>query len=144
MEYWGNCDNNREIFKYLNPSSNDMLSEFNNSDRYNIISSLNKYYLELRNRIGVNSDITFGLEIECDDAITKIISEELDSDLSFSNWQMSLHAGIEIVSPVLRDSDNCWTDLCDVCKIVSENANLTDNVGGHIHIGTQILGNNSK
>lgn len=148
MEYRGNCDNNREVFKYLNPNDNDMLSEFNNSDRYNMISLINKYYLELRNRIGVSSDITFGVEIECDGATTKIIGEELDRDLFLSKWQMepdgSIPKGIEIVSPVLRDRDECWIDLCDVCQIISENANLTDNVGGHIHIGTQILGNNSK
>lgn len=149
MEYRGiSSDNDRKIFEYLNPSSNEMLSELNNSDRLNVISLLKKYYLELRSRIDVSSDITFGLEIECDHANTKIIGEKLDADLSFSNWKMepdgSLPLGIEIISPVLRDSQDNWIDVCGVCNVIGKNADLTDNVGGHIHIGTQILGNNPK
>ena len=124
------CDNNREIFGYLNPNGNEMLSLLNNSDRYKVISLLNKYYLELRDRIGVSSDITFGVEIECDDATTKIIDDELNRDLAFSCWKMepdgSIPKGIEVISPVLRDNRYDWFDLSNVCKVIGENANLTE------------------
>lgn len=149
MGYRDSCDNNREIFEYLNPNTNDMLSEFNNSDRYQVISLLNKYYLELRNRIGISSDITFGLEIECDNAGPEIVFEKLSDEIWFRDWEIDLDGsipfGLEVISPVLRDFKDNWFDLSRVCNvIVGSRGVVSDNVGGHIHIGTQILGNNSK
>ena len=149
MENMVNCGNNREIFKYLSPNGNDKLSEFNNSDRYNMVSLLNKYYLELRNRIGVSSDITFGLEIECDKVSTDVISRSLYDDECFMDWGIepdgSIPLGLEIISPVLRDIEANWLDLSSICDVlVDSKAVVSDNVGGHIHVGTQILGNNSK
>ena len=57
-------DNDRTIFSYLNPKNNDMLSKLNKKDLYEILLCLDKYYLEYRDLLGINSDITFGIEIE--------------------------------------------------------------------------------
>lgn len=145
----GSCDNDRKIFDYLNPNGNDMLSVLNNSDRHLVISLLNKYYLELRDRIGISSDITFGVEIECDNVNTRLINQILYNNFLSGDWVMepdgSIPNGIEVISPVLRDNKCDWFDLSSVCNgIVNSKAVVSDNVGGHIHVGTQILGNNSK
>ena len=56
----------------------------------------------------------------------------------------SLSNGAEINSPVLRDTDGTWIQLRDVCDIVTPYAYVMDNTSAHVHVGTQILGNNPK
>lgn len=140
---------NDDILKFLTPQDNVMLSEFSNSDRNYMMYLLRQYYLGLRNTIGVSKDITFGLELEFDEVKdTDIIDCELYNDSTLKDWCMvpdgSLPNGAEINSPVLRDSEDTWIDLSRVCDLIDEYAYISDNVGGHIHIGTQILGNNPK
>lgn len=139
---------NDDIFKFLGKDGNVMLSELSNSDRIYMIMMLKQYLLQLRNRININDNITFGLEIEFEEALIDMIQEELDDIFSSGNWQMvpdgSLSNGAEIVSPVLTDNENAWIDLSCVCDIVSNNAYVMDNTSAHVHIGTQILGKNPK
>jgi len=132
----------------LNIDENVILSELSNSDRNYVVYLINQYYLSLRNSLNIGKDITFGFEIEFEDARRKIIELELLKYFPDKDWRVvddrSLYNGGEINSPVLRDSEKTWIDLSLVCDIVSNNAVVLDNSSAHIHIGTQILGNNSK
>lgn len=142
-----NRDNN-EIFEFLYPGSNDMLSKMSVSDRLYAISTLKKYYLELRRNLGLSSDVTFGLEIEFEDANRKVIEQELIKRFPDNRFKVvddgSLYNGGEINTPVFTDSEDNWLDLKTVCDIVFRNASVLDNTGGHIHVGMHILGNNPK
>ncbi len=144
MEY------NDKILEYLNPLDNVNLSLLNNSDRYNIIILLKQYYLELRDEIYFPDDASVGLEIEFENADREIIQRELDILFVRPLWKVvddrSLYNGAEINSPIISNNENnfSWMDLSNVCDIVSRNASILDNSSGHIHIGMQILGKNSR
>ena len=146
MEY-GWCEN-KNILDILNVDENVILSELSNSDRNYVVYLINQYYLSLRNCLNLEQDITFGFEIEFEDARRKIIELELLKYFPDRDWRVvddrSLYNGGEINSPVLRDSEKTWIDLSLVCDIISNNADVLDDSSAHIHIGTQILGNNSK
>ena len=59
------------------------------------------------------------------------------------NWKIvddsSLDSGVEINSPILTDSKECWEELKKVCKMASKHSIVGENCGGHIHIGKQVL-----
>ena len=138
----------QDIYKYLNPNSNDIITTMNNSDRVNIMLSLRKYYLELRESLNIDNHVTFGTEIEFEDANRSDIESELASIFPDGSWKVvddgSLYQGGEINSPVLRDTEKTWLDLSTVCNIVNKNAQVLENTSAHVHIGMHILGNNPK
>ena len=139
--------NNKEIFEYLNPNDNIVLSEFNEYDLYDTLRLINQYYLEFRKSLGLNERITYGFELEFEHANNKRIEEELMlEDLDY-RWYItkdkSLTNGGEIPSPVLTDRKKDWDELTRVCNIIENNARIDRNSSSHIHIGTQILGEKS-
>ena len=141
-------ENNKEIFRYLNPNSNDTILSMNNSDRINIMSSLKNYLLELRPTLNIGDDVTFGAEIEFENAKRNVIENYIQDNFPYRSWivkdDRSLYNGGEINSPVLRDTEKTWIDLSNVCNVVKENAEVLENTSSHVHIGMQILGNNPK
>ena len=140
--------NNYDIFRMLNVCDNDIFGSMNISDRLELISLIKKYYLEYRDKINVSDDITFGIEIEFENANRSEIESRLLKLFPDLKWCVvddgSLVDGGEINSPILRDNNNDWINLSKVCDIVAKNSNGFDHAGGHIHIGMQILGNNPK
>ncbi len=133
------------LFKFINPYSNDYLSTMKGRDLQEFMILLDEYYLSLRDNIGLSLNDTFGIEIEFENANYGQIKEKLINDFSCNNWiihdDISLTNGGEISSPVLYDNKKTWNTVERVCSIASECAKIGDNAGGHIHIGTQILGN---
>ena len=140
------CGN--DLFSFLNPSENDMLYDISNSDKLCLRNLMKQYYLELRKNLGISKDVTFGLEIEFESLYTHVIEKEMMRIFGDNSWCMvpedSILNGAEINSSVLTDSEETWDTLDTVCNIVRSNANICDLASGHIHIGTQILGNNPK
>ena len=141
-------ENNTSVFKYLSPSSNDKLLSMSDKDLVNIMQSLKKYYLELRDTINVSKELTFAGEIEFEEAFRDDIELRLYSLFPNGEWIVkddnTLSNGGEINTPILRDTKKSWIDLSTVCDIVSNHAHVLDNTSGHIHIGMHILGNNPK
>ena len=132
------------VFKYINPNSNDKLSKMSGPDLQDLIILIDDYYLKLRSQLGFDKYITFGLELEFENAMNDRIESELCRVLPNGDWTIksdsSLHNGAEINSPVLRDTKNSWENLKKVCSVVEPLASIDINSGGHIHIGTQTLG----
>lgn len=135
-----------KIFKFIWPEENNMLSELNGKDLQELIDLLDNYYLEIRSSLGFDDNITFGVEIEVENAKTESIKRELSRYLLSDEWQVkrdgSLSNGAEIISPILRDEEDNWKDLWAACNVLSSYSKIGDNAGGHIHIGTQIIGDN--
>ncbi len=136
------------VFKFIDPNSNDKLSEMNGFDLQDLIILIDAYYIQLRNRLGFEQYITFGLELEFENAMRDKIDKELNLIFSNDEWRTkrdsSLKNGAEINSPILRDNKTTWKNLDKVCSIVEPLASIDKNSGGHIHIGTQVLGNNKE
>ena len=137
-----------DILKFLYPNSNDILSNMTNSDRLYTMYLLKQYYLKLRNKLGIEKEATFGLEIEFDNANRSLIEELVNTTNTKDIWKVeedgSLPNGGEIISPLLRDNESSWTDLSKICNIANTYAEESELAGAHIHIGMHILGNNPK
>lgn len=134
-----------QIFYYLNPNDNDMLSELNGNDLQDLFILIDDYSLSLRKNLGFKNGITFGFEIEVENVKNfKHMSSLIHNNLV--NWKISddisLNNGKEIISPILNDKEIYWNKLKKACDIIKKYANIDTNSGGHIHIGTQVLGNN--
>lgn len=153
-------DNDRTIFNYLNPVDNDIISEIKYEDLEQLMFWLNKYYLEYRDIIGIDEDITFGIEIEMENFKCKIneyfefqllINQIVGNDRWECKNDISLRHvvgdeirwGREISSDVLTDTRKSWIDIANVCKVASSYGSIGDKCGAHVHVGAQILGNNT-
>ena len=136
------------VFKFINPNGNDKLSEMSGFDLQDLIILIDEYYIQLRNQLGLEQYITFGLELEFENAMRDRIDRQLSETFHNGDWMTkhdgSLNNGAEINSPILRDNETTWRDLDKVCSIVGPLASIGKKSGGHIHIGTQTLGNNKE
>ena len=136
------------IFNFINPNENNKLSEMSAYDLKELVVLLDEFYIQLRSKLGLGSYITFGLELEVENALTQRICKKLKETFPNGNWSdktdSSLINGLEINSPVLKDNKKAWDDLNKICSILKHSANIDKNSGGHIHIGTQTLGNQKE
>lgn len=132
------------LFDYIKPKNNDMFSEMRGIDLQDLIYYIENYYLELRNCLGFEDYITFGLELEFENAMRNRIKNKLNKYHLADTWEFksdgSLTNGAEINSPILKDKGDSWDNLKKVCSIVNKRATIGTNSGGHIHIGTQVIG----
>ena len=132
------------LFSFIKAQDNDKLSEMCGIDLQELLYYIDNYYLELRNRLGFSDFVTFGLELEFENAMRNRIETKLNETLGKDVWVLkddgSLDDGAEINSPILRDKVSTWKNLKQVCDVVSDNASIGKKSGGHIHIGTQVLG----
>ena len=137
------------IFNFLKPSQNTKLCQLKKLDLQELIILIKKFYLSLRNTLNLDDSITFGLEIEFEHANTEMIDSIIDKKYSKGDdwctvFDGSLDRGEEINSPILRDSIKTWIDLKKVCSIVRRYAKICNHSSGHVHVGTQTLGDNSE
>lgn len=137
-----------KIFEFLNPNCNDMISKMNEKDLKQLITVLNKYYLVLRDKLPFDENISFGLEIEFENAHRYHIDHELYKHMHGMGYctinDRSLEDGAEISTPILYNNRETWEMISKVCNIVSRWAQIGKNSGGHIHVGANILENNSQ
>ncbi len=138
-------DDGNEI-KFINAYGNDMLSEMKGIDLQSFINELTCFYLTLRPKIGIDKNVTFGMEFEYENASYRLIGNEIEKhdDLSFwiSTTDGTVNGG-ELVSPVCTDTKKTWNDLKIICGILKKAGAETLNcAGGHIHIGAPILTGN--
>ncbi len=148
-------------FNFFDLESNDKLSLMSEKDKCEFIKELLKYKLKLRNNLGIDNSLTFGLELEfenikCDiNKFSKLFSYlELPEgnivDLYHDThlWNLvddkTLDNGEEIRSPILIDNQKYWLSLSRVCSFVKKYASVGEHSAGHIHIGSQILNNKKE
>ena len=135
--------NNYDIFKILPPNLNDKLSMLSKSDILDIKKFLNKYYLELRNKIDSDNNITFGLEFEFEDAHLSRIEEELINLNLGEDWtlkeELTVDSGAEVTTPILTDNNTTWLNIQKICTMLSKHSKILYSAGAHVHIGAQIF-----
>lgn len=136
------------VFKLFKPDDNDKISEISGLDLQDLIILICDYNLKLRDRLGLERKVTFGLELEFENADVKKIKENLKENFPLGKWNLgvdgTLDFGGEVTSPILRDTLKTWDDVDKVCNIIRPFASIGSHSGGHIHIGTQVLGSNKE
>lgn len=136
------------IFKFINPNSNDKLLKLAGS-KEELLRLLNhNFYLQLKNNLNLDKNISLGLEIEVEHSgIIQVKKQFFDNDVSDA-WQVihdwTLKDGVEIKSPILVSSEKNWQDLKRVCELLEPISLIDQRCGGHIHIGAHILKDNPE
>lgn len=148
---------------------NNQLKELKGIDLRIFLDYIMDYYIVYRNSLLINKDITFGVEIEYDNADFRDINKALvnmkkkinniyeskdhkNYEIWFNKIETSINElgngfviGGEVVSPILRDELKSWKELSLVCDMLKKNNATTSSfTAGHIHIGSDILEDNAK
>ncbi len=136
---------NDDLLKYLKPNDNDQLLKMTGTSLQDLLYYLDNFYLTLRDSLGIDENVTFGMELEFEQANREHITNNLVHNNLDERWKVkgdgSLDRGGEIATPVLKDLKVNWDNLSKVCEIVRNDAVIGEKAGGHIHIGTPLLGN---
>lgn len=149
-------DNDKTIFSFLNPTSNDIIHKLSDSDIKELLLHLDRYYLEYRSSLGINKDITFGIEIEVEHfkcsvheywafqlLLNQLVGKkswDSKNDISLLHGQTDF--GREVSSDILTDIPDSWADIKKVCEFMSQYGVIGSKCGSHVHVGAQILGEN--
>jgi len=136
--------NNEDIFKILYPKSNDCLSMLDKEELDYIINSINSFYIGYRQGLGLNLSDSFGIEIETTcDCKKQVLLDFYNNNLN-KNWRLydesTVNHGLEFVPNVLYDMEKTWKELKYVCSLIKSKVHVTTCCGGHIHIGSHVLG----
>lgn len=122
---------------------------FTNLNTRDIIGNALNNSFKLQPTIGLDKKYTFGIEIEFEsaplDSITDIENWKLIDEVFISKSIDNKVCGGELISPIFVDNEETWIDISNKCKKLNMNGATTSNyTGGHIHIGSQILGEDSN
>ncbi len=149
-------------FNFLDLKSNDYLSGLKKNDLNEFLNQLLNYKLHLRRELGIDKELTFGLELEFEhikdkslmeddfhklnlhEGIVKSINNKLHLWILDNDSSLKQTDGKEIDSPILIDKEEYWKDLNKICTFIKKNARIDSKCAGHVHIGSQILKYNSK
>ena len=107
----------------------DSFSKMSTHDVFELINKLKKFKLQYRSDIKIPCDITFGIEIEFENAEFDKVKEYLKEERP--DWKIVREEciqqikdekllGGEVVSPILRNKANYWQDIKDVCLKLKE------------------------
>ena len=132
-----------EIFKHMPIHGNEEVSLLKGYDLQDFIVLTDDFSFPLRHNIGASSKNTIGLELECEYADYFSIDKEMIKGWSIVG-DASLTEGIEINSPILRDTKKNWEELRCVCDTLSKYAKEGKHAAGHIHIGKQAYSDNKS
>ncbi len=114
-----------------------------------LISDLLYTPYDYRDNLGLNENETFGLEIEYEAGVKRIIKYLLMR--SHTGWNevdeeyltKAYSFGGEVVSPVLMDTHHTWKELVEVLKCIRmAGGKATMYTSGHIHFDKSFLNDN--
>lgn len=128
---------------FISKEKNDNFAFLRGMDLQQLLVETENYLLEYREKLDLPNNVTFGVEIEYENVYKKSVDKFIKNNLTGWNSKDdgSLKFGGEITSPVMVDKLQYWQNLKIVCEYLSKKkANTLNNAGGHIHIGTCVLG----
>lgn len=130
-------------------SSNIFVNSLSRNELKDFLEFLNAWEsLQYRKNLNIPNYVTFGIEIEYLGANPKAVDFYVDEIMknwhSFCDWdskrEINLPGGGEVVSPIMNDNANTWSEIKNICQFLKNNHSLlTLCAGGHIHIGANIL-----
>lgn len=129
---------------FINPKRNDSFSSLRGFDLQDLLIETQNYFLSYRDTLNLPSNVTFGFEIEYEGVSQEKVKKFIKSNY-LPNWKLvpdgSLNSGGEINSSIIKDKITDWQQLKLMCDyLTSQKADTSQNAGGHIHLGAQVLG----
>ena len=128
-----------ETFKL---TDNDIFSRLRGIDLQELLVQVENFYLEYRDVLNLDEDLTFGLELEYE----KIPKRKTDKFLyhNYPFWDSktdgSLDSGGEITSPILTDCNKTWKELEEICNYLKKkHADTMHSASSHMHFGTSYI-----
>lgn len=116
-----------------------------------------KYTKELK-RLGLPEDFKFGIELEANNVKTKgknaLYTGESAEYIKSKNWHMATKleeslvgkGGAELVSPILRDCENDWKNILEICQQMKKypgnkgkEVTTDGECGLHVHFDAECL-----
>lgn len=129
--------------KFLDLNKNDNFAFLRGLDLQELLVEIESYFLEYRDALNLSNDVTFGVEIEYEGILKTNTDKYIEKNLRHwsSKCDGSLDSGGEVTSPVMTDNPEYWKELRMICNhLTKRKADTLHNAGGHIHIGTCVLG----
>lgn len=138
---------NINVFDMVKPNDNLIIADMSKNDLEEFLFYLNQYMLIIREHLSLNNNITFGLEFEIERVNIREYRKIL-ANKDFADWKFktegTLFLGKEVVSSILRDEFNTWSNVSLMLDNLAKFSDIIMNAAGHIHFGAQILGTNIK
>lgn len=128
--------------EFICSDKNDFFTSLRGLDLQDLLVQTENYFLEYRDRLNLPG-VSFGIEIEYEGFSKKHIDKIIEN--KWIGWDSksdgSLNGGGEITSPIMTDRIECWKELKMICDyLTKKRVDTLHNAGGHIHIGTCVLG----
>lgn len=125
---------------------NEQFSEMSITDKKELLNFLKHYHIEYRHEIGLNPDMTFGIEIECSIPGKIIYPYKHKKHTTFSPCEECSVGknGWEFKSSILYDNVETWKEVKRTCDYLKDISNINENCGGHIHFGAHVFKDNYK
>jgi len=129
--------------EFICSNRNDPFVLLRGLDLQDLLIQTESYLLKYRDSLNLPANVLFGVEIEYEGVskkhVDKFIKKKLDDWNSKKDGSLSF--GGEITSPVMNDKMEYWKELKMICDyLTKKRADTLHNAGGHIHIGTCVLG----
>lgn len=143
-------ENDMTIFKYLKPNDNLILSSMSSDGVKDILLLIDRYYLEYRNMLEIDKNITFGMEIEMEHFKGGVLDFwpfelEINRIVGNNDWviknDITLEWGRELATEIYNDNIKTWKDIRNVCGFSRQYGEIGTKCAGHVNIGSQIFGN---
>ena len=126
------------MFKDSFLKSNDIFTKLRGNDLLDLIVDMENYFLEYRDYLNLDKDLTIGIEVEYESVPKK--TTDLFVKKNIPSWHSrsdgSLSSGGEVVSPILTDCNKTWDELKKLCKYLRlMNADTMHSASAHMHFG---------
>lgn len=139
----------------VDKSSNIILKSLSDDDLINLFKRINHSPLVFRDRLFLPDYISFGNEIEVNDApldrtvlLVELFNDvnDLEEDNRYVvHQEETTETGAEIVTPILSDSTTNWSVFYEMYSLLSDTgATIGGNTSSHLHIGTHMINTPEK
>lgn len=123
---------------------NYQLNEMNLKDKVFLLMFLKNYCIKYRDSLGLNLDMTFGIEIECRVSADDTYIARQNIPFTMVPEGSAGPNGWEFVSPIFHDNMDTWQEVKKTCTDLKDFATTNNFCGGHIHYGAHVFEDNYK